>query len=240
MRISVLENKDLLVFVGAYGSGKSEVAVNSALYMAAKNKHRDKADQAEIILADLDIINPFYRSADAKSFLEAEGIRLIASPYVNTNTETPYVTPELYSVFSDPEHGKKKVVLDIGGDDLGARVVGSLKKRISAWDHEILFVVNTGRPFTADLEQILKMKGELETAGGLKITGIINNTNLLDDSSTDFLLASQRVFDEFTDKTGIPLVFTSAVSDYCSEAAGLFAARGLPFLEMQRTVLYLE
>ncbi len=187
--IPVLTDKRLVIYVGAYGSGKSEVAVNSALYIAGHPSRRGR----KVVLADLDMINPFYRSADARTVLENNGILLIASGFVNSNVEAPSVPAEISSVF-DSEN--MLAVLDIGGEDMGARVVASMKDRILETDHEILMVINTKRPFTSDAEQISRMKSELENACGINITGLVNNTNLLSLTTPDELHASACVIRE--------------------------------------------
>jgi len=110
----------LFVFVGAYGSGKSEVSVHFA------RKLRRDYPERKILLADLDIINPFYRSVDARGILEKENIRVIAPNFANTNVDVPSVSGEMYSVFDDPEY---LGVFDIGGEDMGARILSSMRSR---------------------------------------------------------------------------------------------------------------
>jgi hypothetical protein len=159
----------LTVFIGAYGSGKSEIAVNYALAL--------KTTGRAVVLADLDMINPFFRSADAQKYLETAGIELIKPFYANTQVDVPAVPSAVFSLFDRTD---RFGVLDIGGEDLGARVLASLHNRFpdenSANRANILLVVNTCRPFTATPEQIAEMAAALTTAGNVKINGMINNT----------------------------------------------------------------
>ncbi|MHB8962794.1 MAG: hypothetical protein ACYC5K_06530 [Saccharofermentanales bacterium] len=227
-----IREKKVIIFLGAYGSGKSEVAVNTALQMAQQN-----ADPAmEIVLADLDIINPFYRSFDAAKILASGKVKVIASQFANTNVEAPSVPGEVSTVF-DRENVRS--VLDIGGEDMGARIVSVLKERIMETSYELLMVVNVNRPFTGTSELIVKMMHELEEASGLKITGIVNNTNLLEMTEPSELVESGSLLEEVTRLTGVPVVFASGADDRYPEQWGNRMPDGLPFLRLVRTIRYI-
>jgi hypothetical protein len=187
----------LYVFVGAYGSGKSEVSVHFAHML----KQQDPS--AKVMLADLDIVNPYYRSADAKDALEAEGIRVIVPEYANTNVDVPALSGEVYSAFDMPD---TVAVFDIGGEDMGALVLGSLKHRIENTDAVIYMAVNSLRPFTSDPEQIAIMTSELSAAAGFKIDGYINNTNLLEETTAEMVKDGESKILEASKITGVPLV----------------------------------
>ena len=146
------KNLRLYIFVGAYGSGKSEVSVNFARMLKAMNPDR------KVLIADLDIVNPFFRSADASQILEREGIRLIAPNYANTNVDAPTVTGEMFTIFDDESYIG---VFDVGGEDLGAKILASMHSRFKSIDYRMFMVVNTNRPFTADSTGICKMAAEL-------------------------------------------------------------------------------
>lgn len=229
--VSVLSRSRVNIFVGAYGSGKSEVAVNFAITIS--NTMRESADY--VVLADLDVINPFYRSADARAVLLDNGIKLISSQFVNTNVEAPSVPPEVFSVFDKPG---VKAVLDIGGEDMGARIVSSLKDRITAVDHELFMVININRPFTRNTDEIVKMIRELESACGISITGLVNNTNLLEMSSYRDIEDSDPIIRNVSRLTGIPYVFSAGMTEYHPDDMSLQLNGEVPFLKMIRTVLY--
>ena len=194
----------LTIIIGAYGSGKSEIAVNMSL--AQRKALPDK----KLLIADLDIVNPFYRSSDCASALEAEGIRLVTPMYAGSNVDAPVLPPDMYVIFDDESY---QGIFDIGGEDMGALVLGSLKKRIENTDAVIYMAVNTLRPFTSDAEQIAIMTNELAAAAGFKIDGYLNNTNLLEETTSDMLVEGEAKILEASKITGIPLVANCVMED---------------------------
>ena len=187
----------LTIIIGAYGSGKSEIAVNMSL--AQRKALPDK----KLLVADLDIVNPFYRSSDCGAVLEEAGVRLITPLYAGSNVDAPVLTPEMYVIFDDESY---QGIFDIGGEDMGAIVLGSIKKRIENTDTAIYMAVNTLRPFTSDAEQIAIMTNELTAAAGFKIDGYLNNTNLLEETTADILAEGENKILEASKITGIPLI----------------------------------
>lgn len=221
----------ITVFIGAYGSGKSEIAVNYALAL--------KAAGHAVVLADLDIINPFYRSADAESILTQAGIDLIKPIFANTNVDVPAVPGAVFSLFDRTD---RFAILDIGGEDLGARILASLKNRFpdeqSAEQAHVYFVVNTCRPFTSDPDQIAAMADALTGASKMRITGMINNTNLLEFSDEHVLLESEDIIQAASDRTGIPVAFAAARDDLVPAEWGSVTPDNRPLLRMTRTIFY--
>ncbi len=187
----------LTIIIGAYGSGKSEIAVNMSL--AQRKALPDK----KLLIADLDIVNPFYRSSDCGAVLEESGIRLITPLYAGSNVDAPVLTPEMYVIFDDESY---QGIFDIGGEDMGAIVLGSIKKRIENTDTAIYMAVNTLRPFTSDPEQIAIMTNELTAAAGFKIDGYLNNTNLLEETTAEMLEEGEKKILEASKLTGVPLI----------------------------------
>ncbi|MBE7071779.1 MAG: hypothetical protein E7383_03375 [Ruminococcaceae bacterium] len=187
----------LTIIIGAYGSGKSEIAVNMSL--AQRKALPDK----KLLIADLDIVNPFYRSSDCGAVLEEAGIRLITPLYAGSNVDAPVLTPEMYVIFDDESY---QGIFDIGGEDMGAIVLGSIRKRIENTDTAIYMAVNTLRPFTSDPEQIAVMTNELTAAAGFKIDGYLNNTNLLEETTAEMLEEGEKKILEASKLTGIPLI----------------------------------
>ena len=225
------------LFLGAYGSGKSEVAVNFALLLSSRLKRHVLGSWQQIFLADLDMINPYFRSVDAKEILNGHDIKVISPQFANTNVEVPALPGEIFSVFDQPSI---RAVLDIGGEDLGARVVSSLKARIQTVSYATYMVVNMNRPFTDTKEKIILMMRELEEATGLPTNGIINNTNLLAFSGVQELLAANRVLTEVAKETGVPLCFASGMDEDYPAEWGNTADDGVPFLRLSRTISYDE
>lgn len=196
----ILMKHKLNIFIGAYGSGKSEISVNSALLLKKENPN------INVLLADLDIVNPYYRSADAVAKLTDCGIRVVSSSYANSNVDVPALPGEMYAAFDDDSNHS---IFDIGGEDLGANVLGSLNSRLRNIDYGLYMVVNCRRPFTSTPEQISQMTEELSLAAKIPITGYINNTNILDETTLADVLEGQEILQEASKLTGIPVITNS-------------------------------
>ncbi len=216
----------LTIIIGAYGSGKSEIAVNMSL--AQRKAMPDK----KLLIADLDIVNPFYRSSDCSAVLEEAGVRLITPLYAGSNVDAPVLTPEMYVIFDDESY---QGIFDIGGEDMGAIVLGSIKKRIENTDAAIYMAVNTLRPFTSDPEQIAIMTNELAAASGFKIDGYLNNTNLLEETTADIVAEGESKVLEASKITGIPLV-ANCIMDNVEIPDGKLTDHEL--FRMKRTIHY--
>ncbi len=223
------EKVRLYVFVGAYGSGKSEVSVHFAHMLKKKDP------SAKVMLADLDIVNPYYRSADAKDALEKEGIRVIVPEYANTNVDVPALSGEVYSAFDQDD---TVAVFDIGGEDLGARVLGAMLSRFQKIEYRVFMVVNAFRPFTSDAESIRQMAQELAEAARLPIHGFINNSNLLEETTEEELIEGEKVLLEAQELTGIPVVYQTGLDQVLPDNWKEKTPNGIPVLRMDRNVLY--
>jgi len=192
--------KRINIFTGHFGSGKTEVAVNYALKLAELNYKTS--------IVDFDIVNPYFRTADAKEELERNNIWVILPMYANTNVDVPAIPPEIYSLFEKKEY---KAVLDVGGDDLGARAVARFREEIISDDYEMFFVVNTKRGMTDTPDKILEMIALIEDSAGIKITKLINNSNLLEETTPEIILEGHRIISQVSDKLGIPIGITAGL-----------------------------
>ena len=223
-----MKDSRLKIIIGAYGSGKSEVSVNLAL-----NMRREKPDQ-KVLLADLDIVNPFYRSSDAAKELEKNDIRLISPMYANSNVDAPVLSGEVYVIFDDDSY---MGVFDIGGEDMGATILGSMKSRLDQTDAELLMAVNTRRPFTSTVDEIIVMASELQEASKLKIKGFINNTNILEQTTYDDILEGEKILKEVSERTGIPVVLTTFMEGVVQDDQ--ISSLGTPaVMKMRRNINY--
>lgn len=216
----------MTVFVGAYGSGKSEVSVNFALWLATRGL---------TAIADLDIINPFYRSADAATLLDQAGVRLVKPVYANTNIDVPSFGGDVFSLF---DGSARYAVLDIGGEDLGARVVSSLRPRFVPAETALYMVVNLNRPFTADAGGIVRAADMLAEAAGLPLAGLIDNTNLLGEEDPGSAASSMEETRAAARAIGVPLVFRAALDSKVPPDWGNRMPDGTPLLRMRRTIGY--
>jgi len=188
-----LKNKKITIFAGHYGSGKTNIAVNYAIWL--KKYHEN------VMLCDVDIVNPYFRTKDSEDVLAEHGVRLVATAYANTNVDIPSVVPETQSAFT----GDNYSVFDVGGDDSGAIALGQFADRISAADYEMLLVINRYRLLTSDPESLIQFKEEMEAASRLRFTGIANNPNLGVESDAGMLARSQEYIQKVSELTGLPI-----------------------------------
>ena len=195
-----MEHKRITLFAGHYGSGKTNIAVNYTLALKAK---RDM-----VMLADLDIVNPYYRAKDSARELEEKGIRVISSFFANSNVDLPALPQEIYAITDDHRWA---CVLDVGGDDRGALALGRLVPAIREEnDYEMLLVVNRFRPLTRDAESVMEVVSEIEAACRLPFTGIVNNSNLGAETTAAHVAATRPKAQQLAALSGLPVAFTAA------------------------------
>lgn len=206
----MLSNKRITLFCGHYGTGKTNVAVNYALWLKSRGD--------EVQIADMDIVNPYFRTKDSEKELTEAGIRLISPRFANSNVDLPALPQELYGLF---EFRDKKAVLDIGGDDRGAYALGRFAPMIlEENDYECLFVANFYRPLTRIPAAALTIMREIELAGGIPFTGIVNNSNLGEETTPGDVIKTYPLARELSEISGIPVVMTSAKSEIARSLEG--------------------
>ncbi|MCR4952328.1 MAG: hypothetical protein K6A40_13530 [Solobacterium sp.] len=200
-----MDTKRLTLFAGHYGSGKTNIALNYALHL--------KQEGLPVTMADLDIVNPYFRMKDSEALLNNAGIRLICSPYANSNVDFPAMPKEIYGLVADTE---EYGVLDIGGDDRGALALGRYVPDILAENnYAFLLVANAARPLTRTAEDTLEVMQEIEMTCGMRFTGIVNNTNLGLETSAEDVLASLDYIEKLSRLSGLPVEMTCAKRDLC-------------------------
>lgn len=193
--------KRVILLAGHYGSGKTNIAVNLAVALKRQGK--------SVVIADLDIVNPYYRTKDSEEELRKLGIPLISSEYANSNVDVPALPQELYSVVDKTD---SYAVLDVGGDDRGALALGRYAPKIlQENNYEMLFVMNQYRPLTRDAQSTIEVMREIEIAGGIPFTGLLNNSNLGMETTPEAVLATMDYAEEIAGKTGLPLKGTTVV-----------------------------
>ena len=202
-----MEHKRLTLFAGHYGSGKTNIAVNYALYLAQEGK--------KVCIADLDIVNPYFRTKDSAQVLEAAGVHLISPTFANTNVDLPALPAEAYRLVTDQSiYG----IMDIGGDDRGAyalgRYVPSMKEE---GNYRMVFVANCYRPLTRTPEEALEVMREIENACGLKFTDIVNNSNLASETTPETILASKDYMEKLSQLSGLPIWLTTAEREVAAQ-----------------------
>ena len=220
--------KRITLFAGHYGSGKTNIAIN---YARALKRAGEK-----VAVADLDIVNPYFRTKDSAADLQAEGIDLVVSDFANSNVDFPALPKEIYALVADRE---TKIVMDIGGDDRGALALGRYVPDIKAeGDYEMLAVVNAARPLTRTPQEAVEVLREIEAACRLPFTGIVNNTNVGAETTVETVLGSIPYADEIAALMGIPVRFTCAIGAIAAELKG--KVENLLPLEIQKLYYQLE
>ncbi|MBR7116805.1 MAG: hypothetical protein IKC87_03755 [Clostridia bacterium] len=206
-----MEHKRLTLFAGHYGSGKTNIAVNYALYLARMGK--------KVTIADLDIVNPYFRTKDSERELNEAGIRLISPQYANSNVDLPALPAESYSLVQDKSgYG----VMDIGGDDRGAYALGRYAGAIKAENnYRMAFVVNCHRPLTSTVEDTVEIMKEIEAAAGISFTCIVNNSNLGPETTRDTIIESLDFVDRLSKTTGLEVWMHTAEESVARELDGL-------------------
>ncbi len=198
--------KRVTIFAGHYGSGKTNIAVNYALAL--------KKDYDNVKIADLDIVNPYFRTKDSAEALEKAGIPLISPAFANSNVDLPALPQELYSLV---QRRDCYAVLDVGGDDRGAYALGRYTPYIlEENDYEMIFVANFFRPLTQNAQDALEVMREIEIAGGIPFTAIINNSNLGNLTTLEDIAATDTKAEALSRLSGLPVLFTSARADLCT------------------------
>ena len=202
-----MDSKRLTLFAGHYGSGKTNIAVNYALYLAREGKR--------VCIADLDIVNPYFRTKDSERELNDAGITLVSPRYANSNVDLPALPAESYRLVQDKStYG----VMDIGGDDRGAYALGRFADAIKAeGDYRMAFVVNCHRPLTSTVEDAIEIMREIESACGIDFTCIVNNSNLGPETTPDTVRSSLDFIDSLSKATGLPLWMHTAVESVAKE-----------------------
>ena len=213
-RIIPVSPRRVTLFSGHYGSGKTNIAVNYALALRESGR--------EVTVADLDIVNPYFRTKDSAGELAAAGIRLVSPAYANTNVDLPALPQEVYGVVSDRS---RYAVLDIGGDDRGAVALGRYTPAIlEENDYAHFFVVNFYRPLTQNARDALEVLREIEAACHIPLTAIINNSNIGALTRPEDVLATVARAEELSALAGIPLAFTTAEASIAQALEGSLAA----------------
>ncbi|MCL2087243.1 MAG: cobalamin biosynthesis protein CobQ [Oscillospiraceae bacterium] len=188
-----MTNKKVIIIAGHYGSGKTNLAVNLALRLSEFGK---------CTIADLDIVNLYFRTSDSKELLKKSGITLLSSDYSNSTLDIPSLTFGIDGALTN----EGSLIIDVGGDDVGAYALGRFADKLS--DYEMLYVFNRCRYLTKEPHEAVELLNEIETACGLKFTAVVNNTNLGDETTPQIVTDSFEFAKEVSRLSFLPLKFT--------------------------------
>lgn len=199
--------KRLTLLCGHYGSGKTNVAVNLAFHL--------KKQYNNLVVADLDIVNPYFRTKDSIKDFNERGIELICSEYANTNVDIPALPADMYRLTTDKN---LTAIIDVGGDDRGAYALGRLVPEIKSENNfDMLMVINGYRPLTPDAQSTIEVMREIETACGLKFTGLVNNSNIGAETTAQNVINSIGYASEVSQVSGLPIVLTTVKAELYDE-----------------------
>ncbi|MBE6718799.1 MAG: MinD/ParA family protein [Ruminococcaceae bacterium] len=218
--------KRITIFSGHYGSGKTNVAINYAVKLGKEGN--------PVSIADLDIVNPYFRTKDSEELFEKNGIELISLPFANTSVDLPSMPSAAYGLF---ERRDRKVIIDLGGDDRGALALGRFRPRLlEENDYEMIFTVNFYRPLTTTVEEAYEVFKEIEYASKLKFTKIVNNSNLGIETGAEDVLKTVALANELAEKTGTELLFTSVDESVYDEVTKVLSPEKVFKLKLQEKI----
>jgi len=189
-------NKRIMIFVGSFGSGKTEIAINYSIYC--------RKDYNQVAIVDLDIVNPYFRTREVRGTLNLKGIKIIAPEGKMAYADLPLISPEIKGLIQNSNY---HLILDVGGDDIGSVVLGNFEHFIKELDYEMLLVVNSYRPFTQNLSQIMQMAQEIENSSRLKITGIVSNPNLSTQTDEEVIRQGHTLIRQAAQKLNLTVRF---------------------------------
>jgi len=196
----------IVVIVGNYGSGKTEISVN----LAANRKR----EGLEVRIADLDLVNPYFRTREARVSLSEMGIDVVLPPKQYLNADLPILSPKIAGMIRQPS---QLTLLDVGGNDVGATVLATLADSLKDKTFHMLQVVNPFRPFTETIKGCLKIRDEIETSSKMTINGIIGNANLIDDTTPSDIYSGYDFVESLSVESGLPLKFITVAEELLPE-----------------------
>ncbi|WP_312476227.1 hypothetical protein [Neobacillus sp.] len=214
-----LLKKKLTILIGHYGSGKTTLAVNLA-YQA----------RGSVALADIDVNNPYFRSRDWINKFEEYGIELIIPDPEIAYAEMPFLPAQIYGSLQK----EKKLILDVGGNACGTTVLSSLAQTIQTLDYELVFVVNTFRPGSETIEEIIEMFYSLQAISRLKITGIINNSNLQGFTELEDILASEKIVSSAAEKLAVLFLGNCIVENLAADVSRKIHSPIYPIVRLEQ------
>jgi len=200
----------VIAIVGNYGSGKTEVSVNLSLQLARRGSH--------IHIADLDIVNPYFRCREASLLMEANGIRVVVPQGAQAWADLPIILPEIRGMLH-PAPGTISI-FDVGGDDVGARALASFRTSIADGEYQLWQVINAKRPFTDTVAGCLAMRASIEKTSRFTVTGWLVNSHLIDQTTPEVILDGWRLAQDVAAETGLPIRLV-AIMDELADAPEL-------------------
>lgn len=202
----VKDDKRIRIITGHYGSGKTEFAINYAVALSKVS--------SRVALGDLDIVNVYFRSREKREALEEMGIKVISSSIQGDSADLPAVSAEMMTPAKDSSYD---YVVDLGGNDVGTMVLGRLKPIMKPEEVDFFMVINVNRPDTSTAAGIIEQMKQLEASSGLKVTGFINNTNLIRETTAENIAYGDKILREVSEITKVPVRYVTYVQEVLDE-----------------------
>jgi hypothetical protein len=218
---------DIHIITGHLGSGKTEVAVNFAIQLVRQVQQSN--DPPTVALIDVDVVNPYFAAREARGILESLGIQVAAPSLKTTTAGLPVLSSQIYQFLHDED---QMVIIDVGGDPVGAKILSSLHEHLQGKNLQMYCVVNTKRPSTSVYQGILSYIRDINAASRLRITGLIHNTHLMDETSVQDIYQGQHILDQVSQEVGLPIVFTAAMKNIAQDIQDI----GNEVLPMERYI----
>ncbi|MEW5984143.1 MAG: cobalamin biosynthesis protein CbiA [Acidobacteriota bacterium] len=218
----------ITVLVGHFGAGKTEIAVNLALGW------RERGEAVSIV--DLDLVKPYFRTRLLREEFAARGIDLVVPPDDRLYADLPILVPEVRGAVGRAAAGGRRVIMDVGGADVGARVLGAVGGLTDSRLADVLFIVNGNRPFAETAADVIRVVREVEAASRLSVTGLVANTHLMDETTPAVVEAGLALAEEVGAELGVPVRFWVALDRLVGDADASPDGRGLPVLAVKRRI----
>ena len=217
------------IFTGHLGSGKTEIAINLALQMS--RGARQSGSHAPVVFVDIDVVNPYFAAREARDVLEAQGVQLAAPSEKTITADIPALSKEIYQSLHT---NANRLILDVGGDSTGARILRSLRSHLDDTVCSVYCVINTKRPSTSTREGILTYIKEIGEASGLGISALIHNTHLLHETSAQDIYSGQALVEAVSHECRLPIAYTAFMRGFAPDVERNIAN---DVLEMERYLL---
>lgn len=197
----LMNDKRIRIIVGHYGSGKTEFAINYAIKLS-----QELGPDRKVAIADIDVVNPYFRSREKEDLLNGYNVESFSSILKNSSLDLPALAPDLMKPIYDDRY---EYIIDVGGDDVGARVLGRMSNDIKKYEYDMFMVINRNREYTNEAEKVIEYIKDIEYRSNLKVTGLISNTHLLRETEAEDIEQGILLVKEVQKQTGIPIRYVT-------------------------------
>lgn len=208
-------DKRIRIIVGHYGSGKTEFAVNYAIKLSKEIDEINKKTQADstnsktlrrVAIADIDVVNPYFRSREKEDMLKGYDIESFSSILKNSTLDLPAIEPGIVRPIYDERY---EYIIDVGGDEVGARVLGRMSDDIKKYEYDMFMIVNKNREYTDEPQKVIQYIQDIESKSNLKVTGLVSNTHFLRETEEENIIEGISLVREVEKLTNIPIRYVT-------------------------------